>query len=44
MRGADFPRGLKVRRVRNAGHFVHQEQPEEVNALVIEWLKKHERA
>ncbi len=43
MRGADFPRGLKVRRVRDAGHFVHQEQPDEVNPLVIEWLRKYDR-
>ena len=43
MRGADFSRGLKIRRVRDAGHFVHQEQPEEVNALLIEWLHKHDR-
>ncbi len=43
MRGTDFPRGLKVRRVRGAGHFVHQERPEEVNALVLEWLRRHDR-
>jgi pimeloyl-ACP methyl ester carboxylesterase len=43
MRGADFPRGLKVRRIREAGHFVHQEQPEEVNQHVLEWLRRHDR-
>lgn len=43
MRGADFPRGLKVRRVRGAGHFVHQERPAEVNALLLEWLRRYDR-
>lgn len=43
MRGADFPRGLKVRRIRGAGHFVHQEQPAEVNGLLLEWLRKYDR-
>lgn len=43
MRGADFPRGLKVRRIRNAGHFVHQEQPQEVNGLLLEWLRRYDR-
>ncbi len=43
MRGADFPRGLKVRRIRDAGHFVHQEQPGEVNGILLEWLRRHDR-
>ena len=43
MRGADFPRGLKVRRIRGAGHFVHQERPEEINPLLLEWLRKYDR-
>ena len=43
MRGADFPRGLKVRRIREAGHFVHQERPEELNPVLLEWLRRHDR-
>jgi pimeloyl-ACP methyl ester carboxylesterase len=34
----DFPAGLKVECVRDAGHFVHQEQPDAVNSLLLSWL------
>ena len=34
----DFPAGLEVRRVEGAGHFLHQEKPDEVNAAMVEWL------
>lgn len=34
----DFPRGLEVRRIAEAGHFLHQEQPRVVNALLLHWL------
>ena len=34
----DFPRGLSVRQIAQAGHFPHQEQPEAVNDILLEWL------
>jgi len=34
----DFPAGVEVVRVENAGHFLHQERPEEVNRLLLDWL------
>ena len=34
-----FPAGLRVEVVRDAGHFVHQEQPAVVNRLVLEFLR-----
>lgn len=39
MQADDFPGGLKVARVQDAGHFLHLEQPEAVNALLIDWLE-----
>jgi pimeloyl-ACP methyl ester carboxylesterase len=33
-----FPRGLRVEIVPNAGHFLHQEQPEAVNRPLLEFL------
>ncbi|TRW14939.1 alpha/beta fold hydrolase [Glacieibacterium frigidum] len=41
MREEDFPNGLSVRRVAGAGHFVHREQPDVVNAALIDWLAHH---
>jgi pimeloyl-ACP methyl ester carboxylesterase len=38
----DFPQGLEVRQISDAGHFPHQEQPEVVNALLLDWLQKHD--
>lgn len=38
MRAVDFAAGLKVARVAGAGHFLHQEKPAEVNALLLDWL------
>jgi len=35
----DFPAGMTCRRVVDAGHFLHQEQPAAVNALILEWLE-----
>ena len=35
---ADFPRGVHVERVSNAGHFLHQERPDEVNRVLVDWL------
>ena len=34
----DFPAGLKVVRLQDAGHFLHQEKPDEVNRVLLEWL------
>ena len=34
----DFPQGLTFRRIPEAGHFLHQEQPERVNRKIVEWL------
>ncbi len=39
----DFPAGLSVERVRDAGHFPHQEQPDAVNALLLAWLARWSR-
>ena len=36
---AHFPRGLKIEMVPEAGHFVHQEKPDFVNWLVLDFLK-----
>jgi pimeloyl-ACP methyl ester carboxylesterase len=35
---AYFPRGLQIEIVPGAGHFVHQEKPELVNALLLDFL------
>jgi len=40
-RETDFPNGLEVRVVENAGHFLHQEQPDAVNDLLLAWLEQH---
>jgi pimeloyl-ACP methyl ester carboxylesterase len=39
MEGA-FAKGLEKKIIPNAGHFVHQEKPEEVNELILAFLKK----
>ncbi len=41
MQAADFPGGLRVEEVARAGHFLHCEQPDQVNALLLEWLAAH---
>jgi pimeloyl-ACP methyl ester carboxylesterase len=43
MQETDFPRGLVVKQIANAGHFLHQEQPEEVNALLLDWIDRHQK-
>lgn len=37
-----YPRGIRVERFEGAGHFVHQEKPEEFNRLLLEWLRSTE--
>jgi len=34
----DFPSGFRVERIEGAGHFTHQERPEEINRLLLHWL------
>jgi pimeloyl-ACP methyl ester carboxylesterase len=34
----DFPAGVQLRRIQRAGHWVHQEKPEEVNSLILDWI------
>ncbi len=43
LRPEDFPAGLRIERIRGAGHFFHQEKPEEVNRLLLDWLKEARR-
>ena len=43
-REEDFPKGIRVERIHGAGHFAHQEKPDEVNALLVEWLGEGARA
>lgn len=38
---ADYPAGLHVERLENAGHFLHREQPEAVNARLLDWIRSH---
>jgi pimeloyl-ACP methyl ester carboxylesterase len=40
MHSADFAAGLQVERLARAGHFLHQEQPEQVNAFILSWLRR----
>ncbi len=35
-----FPKGLRKVVIEDAGHFVHQEQPDEVNRVLVEFLHK----
>ena len=35
----DFPKGLTFSRICEAGHFLHQEQPGQVNRKIVDWLK-----
>ena len=37
----DFPAGVTFRRIPDAGHFLHQERPDVVNALILDWLREH---
>jgi pimeloyl-ACP methyl ester carboxylesterase len=40
MRAEDFPAGLSVQRVADAGHFLHQEAPSAVNRHLINFLQQ----
>ncbi|WOJ91907.1 alpha/beta hydrolase [Congregibacter variabilis] len=44
MREDDFPAGLKVVTVDDAGHFPHREQPAFVNELLLDWLAAQDSA
>ncbi len=37
-REEDFPRGFRVERIGGAGHFAHQEKPDEINRLILDWM------
>ena len=34
-----FPRGLRTELIADAGHFVHQERPDEVNRILLDFLR-----
>jgi len=36
----DFPAGFRVERIAGAGHFAHQERPDTINALLIDWFSR----
>ena len=40
----DFPTGLEVKVIPGAGHFLHREQADEVNEIVLAWLHRHASA
>lgn len=40
----DFPNGVMVKRIQGAGHFVHQEKPEEINEILLGWLDQSNEA
>lgn len=41
-RPSDFPGGLRVERLEGVGHFLHQENPQAVNNLLLPWLRQHD--
>ena len=43
MRKEDFPAGLELARVEGAGHFLHQEKPDEINRRLLDWLPRQAR-
>lgn len=36
----DFPNGLDVQQIQEAGHFPHQEKPDIVNDLILNWINR----
>ncbi len=41
MEEVDFPAGLSVSRIDDAGHFLHQECPSKINSELISWFDRH---
>lgn len=41
MREQDFEQGLMVKRLPDTGHFLHREAPDEVTALILDWIVRH---
>lgn len=41
MRPGDFPAGLEVKVIPDAGHFAHLEQPERTTEIFLDWIKRH---
>jgi pimeloyl-ACP methyl ester carboxylesterase len=39
MRPDNYPAGLEIVRIPDAGHFLHQERPDEINRLLIEHFR-----
>lgn len=37
-----YPKGVRTERIEGAGHFVHQEKPEEFNPLLLAWLGEND--
>lgn len=37
----DYPAGHKLVRVEGAGHFLHQEKPDEVTPVIVDWIRQH---
>jgi len=37
----DFPAGMQVVRMEAAGHFFHQEKPDEFNQILLAWLQRN---
>ena len=40
----DHPKGLRLERIEQAGHFTHQEKPAVVNRMLIDWFREHDQA
>ena len=40
VKAEDFPAGVRVERIDGAGHFLHQEKPEQVSRILLEWIQK----
>ena len=36
----NFPAGLELHLIPDAGHFVHRDQPEQVNRLILDFLAR----
>lgn len=42
MQERDFPGGLSVQIIDGCGHFLHQELPDVINPILLDWLKSHD--